>query len=53
MHLLYPVLGVDVQRFTQDSEYKHETILGLAMWVEWFSNYQSCQLSLILPEIPW
>ena len=23
--------GVDVARFTQDDEYKHETILGLAM----------------------
>ncbi|XP_072038105.1 NBAS subunit of NRZ tethering complex-like [Amphiura filiformis] len=26
--------GVDVQRFTHDSEYKHETILGLAMTLE-------------------
>lgn len=47
------ILGVDVQRFTQDSEYKHETILGLAMWVDWFSKNQNCQPYLILQKTPW
>ncbi len=30
--MMAPFPGVDVSRFTSDAEYKHETILGLAMW---------------------
>ena len=34
--MIFSLPGVDVLRFTEDDNYKHETILGLAMCVQTF-----------------